>query len=269
MPIVIASVLAILLTLSGPAASAGEALARIPRGDRLVLQASTGGGFVPDEVARNQFPELTITRDGRVITLGPTTLEYPGKALPNVQVGRISRTRVRELLETAESIGLHDDEHPDYGDPQITDNPSTTVTVVAGGERVTTSVYAPGYDGDDLTDEQRANRKALTAFLSEASETRRTRAYRPEAMAVLVTEHEGADTAEPALDWPLGDLSEVLAGSDELREGCLLVTGEDLVTVLDTARNATTLTPWTSVDRQYDLVFRPLLPNERDCDDLT
>jgi hypothetical protein len=130
-------------------------------------------------------------------------------------------------------------------------------------------MYAPGYDGDDLTDEQRANREALTAFLSEASETRRTRAYRPEALAVLVAEHEGPDTAEPALDWPLDDLSEVLAGSDEPREGCLLVTGEDLVTVLDTARNATTLTPWTSVDRQYDLVFRPLLPNERDCDDLT
>jgi hypothetical protein len=86
---------------------------------------------------------------------------------------------------------------------------------------------------------------------------------------VLVAEHEGADTDEPALDWPLGDLADVLPGDDEPREGCLLVTGEDLTTVLDTARSATTLTPWTSGGRRYDLVFRPLLPYERDCDDVT
>lgn len=268
MQIVAACVLATLLALAAPAAGADDAPARIPRGDRLVLQASTGGGYVPADVARNQFPELTITGNGRVITLGPTTLEYPGQALPNVQEGRISRARVRRLVAAAESIGLLADEHPDYGDPQITDNPTTTVTVVADGEPVTTLMYAPGYDGDDLTDEQRENRAELSAFLAEASQTRRTRAYRPDAMAVLVAAHESGDLDEPVLDWPLGDLATVLADAGDGEEGCLLVTGEDLDTVLAAARDATTLTPWRSGGRQYDLVFRPLLPHERGCDDV-
>ena len=263
--------LAALLIVSAPAAAVDDAPARIPRGDRLVLQASTGGGYVPVDVARNQFPELTITGDGRVITLGPTTLEYPPRALPNLQVGRISRARVRALVKTAATLGLLDEEHPDYGDPQITDNPSTTVTVVADGERFTTSMYAPGYDGDDLTDEQRSNRTALLNFLGKASTTRRTKAYEPEAMAVVITRADVSQTPDsPAVQWPLGDLAVAAPapGSDAGDFACIVVSGADLAGVLDAAATASTESSWISEGQQYDLVLRPLLPYQHDCADV-
>jgi hypothetical protein len=266
--IVAACALPALLLASAPAVGA-EDTPRLPRGDRLVLQASTGGGYVSSDVARNEMPELTITRDGRVITLGPTTLQYPPNALPNLQVGRISPKRVRALVKSAGELGLLDDEQPDYGQPQVTDNPTTTVTVLADGERVTTSVYALGFDADGLSDEQRANRAALTTFLAQAAGTRTTRAYEYDRLAVLVRERSTDDLQETEIDWPLGDLGEAIPAGDGSGEGCLVAAGEDLATVIDAARDASTLTPWVSGGRRYDLAFRPLLPNERTCVDAT
>jgi hypothetical protein len=267
MPIV-AFALAALLTVGAQAAAADQATQRIPRGDRLVLQASTGGGLVPIEVTRNQIPELTITGNGRVITLGPTTLEYPPAALPNLQEGSISRARVRRLVAAAAALGLLGEEHGEYGEPGITDQAATTVTVVADGERSVTSVYALGYEGDELTDDQLAARDDLIDFLGAASDTRTTEPYVIERLAVLVARGDRAAQEGAPIPWPLGDLGEVLPPADSDAEGCVLVTGTDLATVLDAARGATTLTPWTSNGETYSLAFRPLLPNERDCDDV-
>jgi hypothetical protein len=59
--------------------------------------------------------------------------------------------------------------------------------------------------------------------------------------------------------WPLGDL----AATD-----CTVYTDGDLGTVLDAARDAREGDPWTSAGRTYELAFRPLLPDERSCNDL-
>jgi hypothetical protein len=44
-----------------------------------------------------------------------------------------------------------------------------------------------------------------------------------------------------------------------------VVTGEDVPTLLAAARNANALTPWTSGGTEYQLIFRPLLPDEISC----
>ncbi len=250
----------------GSIAGAGDAPLRIPRGDRLVIQASTGGGYVPEDIARNQYPELTITGRGEVLTLGPTTLQYPPNALPNVQVATISRARVRALVARAEQIGLLDDEHGDYGQPQITDQASTTVTVVANGRHSTTSVYALGYTGDDLTEEQRDNRAALRKFLDTASRGKPTTAYEPTALAVLAWRADGTDQ-DDAKAWPLAEPPVVAAG-DGYGPGCTLLTGADMAAVLEAAAGASTQTVWTSGGDAYELAFHPLLPYERTCKDV-
>lgn len=250
----------------GSIAGAAGAAVRIPRGDRLVIQASTGGGFVPVDIARNQYPELTITGRGEVLTLGPTTLQYPPNALPNVQVATISRARVRALVARAEQIGLLDDEHGDYGQPQITDHASTTVTVVANGERSTTSVYALGDDGDDLSDEQRDNRAALRKFLDEAGRGTPTAEYEPTALAVLAWRADGAGEDDTKA-WPLAEPPVVAAG-DGYGPGCTLLTDADLAAVLEAAASASTQTVWTSGSDAYELAFHPLLPYEHTCEDV-
>lgn len=262
-------VLAVLATAvpvtGGSIAGAGDAPVRIPRGDRLVIQASTGGGYVPEDIARNQYPELTITGRGELLTLGPTTLQYPPNALPNVQVATISRARVRALVARAEQIGLLDDEHGDYGQPQITDQASTTVTVVANGRRSTTSVYALGYTGDDLSEEQLDNRAALRRFLDAAARGEPTAEYEPTALAVLAWRADDGDAETKP--WPLTQAPVVAAG-DGYGPGCTLLTGTDMAAVLEAAASASTQTAWTSGDDTYELAFHPLLAHEHTCKDV-
>ena len=49
---------------------------------------------------------------------------------------------------------------------------------------------------------------------------------------------------------------------------CLTVTGTQAQTVLGIAMKANTATGWTAKDQTWHLTFRPLLPDESDCDDL-
>jgi hypothetical protein len=50
---------------------------------------------------------------------------------------------------------------------------------------------------------------------------------------------------------------------------CAVFRGSDLATALDAARAARDGDRWRSERATYDLGFRPLLPDERTCDDLS
>ena len=126
-------------------------------------------------------------------------------------------------------------------------------------------VYALDFD-EGLTAEQRDNRRRLQQFIGAAGHPHAVgvqvvpgsiRRYAPLALAVLVRPSDA--TAGTTRAWPLGDL----AGTD-----CAVYTDSDLVTVLDVARDARDDDPWTSGNATYQLDFRPLLPDERTCDDV-
>jgi hypothetical protein len=57
---------------------------------RVVLTISDEGGFVPVEWNLKRIPRYVVMSDGTVYYQGPVTMEYPGRALPNVQTGTIS-----------------------------------------------------------------------------------------------------------------------------------------------------------------------------------
>jgi hypothetical protein len=44
-----------------------------------------------------------------------------------------------------------------------------------------------------------------------------------------------------------------------------VVAGEALTTLLAAAKDANALTPWTSGGTEYQLILRPLLPDEHTC----
>ncbi len=235
------------------------------RPDVAVVRVTMRGGFAAEGSRRGQPPHPSVFGDGRVIILGPTTLEFPGPALPNLQEFRLTGDGLKRIIDEARTAGLLDDPPPDYGHPGITEQPTTTVTVHAGGTTHRVEVYALGFT-DGLTAEQRENRERLNRFiqLTGDPDARRefvlpdsTRRYEMTAVAVIIRPSDTTDGETRA--WPLGDL----AGTQ-----CAVFRGRDLTAVLDAARNAREDVRWLSGNDSYRLVFRPLLPDEKGCDDL-
>ena len=248
-----------------------------PRGsaDELVLRVATGGGLIPPASRLAEIAEISVYADGRVITIGPTTLEFPGSALPNLQEGQLSTPELEQLVSAIQAAGLLDDPPPDYGDPPVTDLPTTVVTVNADGVERTVSVYALDFeDADDQLDaDQRDARQALRALVRGFDGDNATGAYEAESVAVFVQPFDAAESVDvpspTTRDWPLGDLAgagEPYEGFDDTR--CLVLTGADAETVLTAAAEAREGDPWRSGGTEYGLVFRPLLPDETSCADL-
>jgi hypothetical protein len=235
--------------------------------DEVVVRVVIEGGFAAESREPARLPEVSVFGDGRVITQGPTTLEYPGSALPNLQEFRLTRDGLAAVVDEARAAGLLDVPPPDYGDAGITDQATTTVTLRVDGTEAEVQVYALNFD-DGLTVEQRENRRQLQQFIGFVGHAHgvgvhvmpeSTRRYEPEALAVRV-EPFLSDVKTEEHQWPLGDL----AGTD-----CAVFRGGELAAVLHEADSAREDVRWLSGDDGYRLVFRPLLPDEQTCDDVT
>ncbi|HEX6310682.1 MAG TPA: hypothetical protein VF152_03570 [Acidimicrobiia bacterium] len=257
---------------TGTTGGGGGTIAHPTGADELVFRVDTRGGLVGPSLAA--VPQISVYGDGRVIVIGPTTLEYPGAALPNLQQGTLSDAELQALLRAADAAGLLAADPPDYGDPPVTDLPTTEVTVNAAGVQRTVNVYALEFDDADesLEPDQRDARRRLREVLALVDADVATESYRAAAVAVFVEPYDpvaGADADVGPYPWPLGDLAgvgEPVAGFGDAR--CFVVEGGDARTVLDAAAMAREGGPWTAAGVEYELRFRPLLPNESSCDDL-
>ncbi len=243
--------------------------------DDLVIQVSTGGGLIAPQSLVVEIPAVSVYGDGTFIVPGPTTAQYPGPAWPHIQRGRISEEELQELLQAARNAGFLDDEPPDFGEPGVSDAPSTDVVVDAGGDERAVSIYALDFveADDDLDPEQRAARERARDFIAMLP-TDATEQYPVDAIAVLVSPYVTDEIPfEGEAEWPLGSL----AGAGEPIEGfspdsrCLLVTGtDDPDTVRAAAQGTSEGARWYAEGESYNLVFRPLLPHETEsgCDNL-
>ncbi len=259
----------LLLAACGGSSTSGRADPNPPTGaGDAVVRVVTSGGFTAESRQRAHLPQLSVFGDGRVVTVGPTTLETPGAALPNLQEVRVTGDALRRILQEARLAGVLDDPSPDYGDPGVTDQATTTVTVRADGATHRVSVYALGFTGrvSGVTPAQSENRRRLQRFIARAGDPGAlggdvvpgsTRRYEPTAVAALVQPSDTTDGATHA--WPLGDLS----GTE-----CTVYEGVNLATVLEAARTAREGDAWESARATYSVAFRPLLPDERSCADL-
>jgi hypothetical protein len=261
------------VTTTGPAEGS---ITHPAGGNEVMLRVSTGGGFVPVEYNLTQLPEFTLYGDGTVIVTGPVIMIYPGPALPNLQTTTISEEAIQAILSAAREAGLFTN-GVDYGQPQVTDLGTTTITVNADGTTYQADIYALGAESGagGLTLEQQQARGAisdltgklldLTAF--ETGELQWT-AYEYPALAVFSRTVDpgldpGTDGVEPnRLEWPLGDL--ITIGEAVQPEGYrkVVISGEDLATLQPLLNEATQITIWTVGDSEYNLYFRPLLPDE-------
>lgn len=244
----------------------------------VVLRVEHVGGFVAPMTLVERLPIFTLYGDGRVITQGAQIAIYPAPALPSVSVRTISPSAVGDLVRLALDAGVG--QGRDYGTPQVTDLPSTRFTVVASGGVRQTEVYALGVD-HGVTGPQLAARQRLTDLinkltdlpgtLGEAAAGEETQ-YEPTALAVLSRPWTEPGVEEPQQEerpWPGPALPGSPVMDPSLGVSCLTVTGAELDTVLEAAGSANQLTPWVWDGQRYLVHFRPLLPDEATCADLT
>lgn len=263
----------------GSGSTGSDAISHPTGADEPVLRIDVGGGFVPVEYNLAAVPGLSIYGDGRMIVTGPLIEIYPGPALPNLQVTRLTEEALQAILRAAEEAGLMDgDAHYDY--PCVTDLPTTTFTVVADGSTNVVSAYALGFEAGtgscEGVDEQA--RADLGAFQSQMGDLESlvpegsigtTEPYVPSEMRVFVLPYRGEpDLPQEPVEWPLpgslGTFGEPIDVPEDAR--CGVVAGTDLSeALLPTAAAANQLTPWTSQGTEYSLIFRPLLPDEHGC----
>lgn len=260
-----------------------EAIMHPTGANDLVLRQEVGGGLVAPGWILSELPIVSIYGDGRVITQGPQIEIYPGPALPNLRVQRVSEAGLQRILAAAAEAGLMGDDVT-YLYPVIADAPTTTFWVDAGGAKHRTSAYALGLGEDTsvISPEDAAARADLVAFADKLSDlggwlgadvVSADTPFAFDAIRIYAQEAtpESPDQGiEPTIvDWPLS--TPLSTFGEPFREGmdppmrCGVVTGDDLATLRPALESANQLTFWKSGGATYRLILRPLLPDETGC----
>jgi hypothetical protein len=248
--------------------------------DDLVIRVSYSGGFVPAVTIPTRLPLLSVYGDGRVITEGPQIEIFPPPALPNLQLQKIAPGDVGKLVDLAIKAGIGD--KVDYGQPNVTDMPTTRFVVLTKDGVKTTDVYAlsieDGYVGG-LTPEQKAARHTIQNLLSSLNDLEQTLGagrvtaaapYTAETIAAVAGPYVNTDPNQPQQTekaWPGPALPGPSMGAG-LDLDCVSASGDEAAQILAAAKSANTLTPWRSGAKLYSVTFRPLLPDEHSCADL-
>ena len=158
---------------------------------------------------------------------------YPGPAVLPLVRSKLSERQVQALLARAKAAGLLSPGRVDYGDMGtigISDAPTTTLTLNAGGRHIVRSAYALGITapGNRMPAKVAAARKALAGFIAKLPSSHRGAVWAPHGLAVFAAPFTGArqQGAKPIV-WPL-TRNLATAGkraSSGLPYRCMVVTG--------------------------------------------
>jgi hypothetical protein len=273
--------LTFLLLLAAPASlsSAGAApvrhaaISHPTAATRVVLRVSSGGGFVTPQTNLRAVPSFSLYGDGTVIVPGAVTQIYPGPAISPLVRSRLSERQVQALLRQAARAGLLARGSIDYGTVGVSDMPTTTLLVNAGGRRVERKAYALGATtgGNGPSGAQAVARQALARFIAGLPRGRSGARYTPRAVAVYVGPTTGpARPGATRIVWPL-ERNLATAGAhlpSGLSYRCMSIGGADAKLLLARLGRANELSRWTTAaapGTSYELVARPLLPDEASC----
>jgi hypothetical protein len=263
---------------AGTAASQSQraAIVHPTAANKVVLRVSSGGGFVPVQVNLRAMPSFTLYGDGTVIVPGPVIQIYPGPAVTPLVRSKLSERQVQALLKRARVGGLLAPRRIDYGDMGtigIADAPTTTLVANAAGRHVTRQAYALGITaaGGRLSPAQAGARKALARFIAGLPQGVAGKRYVPHAIATYVGPYRGqAQPGAKRVVWPLAS-NLATAGkrvSSGLEYRCIVVGGsgvEKLTAALRTANEQSRWAARAGAKASYQLIARPLLPDERRC----
>jgi hypothetical protein len=256
----------------------------------LVLQATFGGGLLSIPMRLAEMPNVSMYGDGRVVTLDSRRYRPDDPLVPGLTETRVTADGLDRILRAARDAGvLGQDRHFDM--EGVYDLWSVWFTSTTDGVSHRVSAYALGF-----SDEARLAppgdleaRRKLDAFYGQLLDLRAWlpdgavgagSPYRPAGTRVFLTRlvdwstAVGGATPAPAKPlagqevraWPLADPPEALGpalGTGDAAWRCAVV-GEDRVAALDLA-TARLSTRWRAGAYLYELVVRPLLPDESGC----
>ena len=261
-----------------------------PAGSEMVVRIAWTGGFVPYEFIFTSVPRFTLLGDGRVLVEGPQIDIYPGPALPNVQVRRLTEEGIQSILFRISETGLFDQSHSYNAATQfIADANSTVFTVRADNREVVVDVYALGLLTDPNmapsgipTDELEAHDR-LTALESDllnldawipaddwADAT--WQSYEPDALRLLVANIDAQPPKPDGLDsepipWAGTTDPDQFGTASSIQDfRCGVVSGAEGAAWYAALSQANQLTRWSHDGHLYSVTPRPLLPDEPlDC----
>jgi hypothetical protein len=169
-------------------------------------------GFMTPEWALTDAPTFILYGDNRLIFRPSTDPEQgfgPGGTRPAFVTARMNAEQVDALLRYALGPGGLLDARESYMDMMVSDAPTTTFTIDAGGVTKTVQVYAlsVGSPGPDtaIMDRMSALSDLLSTFEAQVASGQVVSAepYQPESYRGWLTEAFGEG---PITEWPWGDL---------------------------------------------------------------
>ena len=238
----------------------------------LVVRVDLTGGFVPVETIFTNLPVVSVYGDGSVITSGPQIMIYPGPVVPNLLVRKLDAAGMQAVLTAAEEAGVLTEPF-DYGQPPVADVPDTGVTVNVNDKSYTQGANALGGDfgTENLTQAQIDARAKLSKFVDSMSNLETLvgaehigpeQPFTITGWRLRATVADQLPTGEPAptvVPWPVPSLALASVGE------CTAVTGDVGAQVTDTMTTANQLTFFTDAGKTYQVLARPLLPDETGC----
>ena len=231
----------------------------VPAGaEEVVLQAVTGGGYVPVVDMRREFPAAVLHGDGRLVTAIPGDPEDEA-AVPELRVSHLDDAEVGEIVLAAQDAGVGED--VDYGAPDITDLPTTTVTLRTEDGTEEASAYGLGFDDADsgVSGDQEEARRELSEFIDSLLD-RTGEPFDP--AAYVVTSIASGAVGEGGLRWPL---EPERFASGKRSEVCTIVEGGDAEKLARAAADATEEELWVSHGTRAEVAIRPAIGLEDGC----
>ena len=176
----------------------------------VILQMDVCCGFVTQTVRQLSMPTFTLYADGTAIYRPATGGTYD--APPPLRQARLTPAQLDELLAYAAGPGGLAAADEVYDDRFVTDQPTTTLSIVSPDLTKTVSVYALGFPPPTAgpNDQELAALTALAATLSDfdaqvaAGHAQADGLYQPTHYLATVTLMSSADTSMVA-PWPVAD----------------------------------------------------------------
>jgi hypothetical protein len=262
-----------------------------PAGSEVVVRIAWTGGFVPYEYLFTSLPRFTLLGDGRVLVEGPQIEIYPGPALPNVQVRRLTEEGIQSILFRIAETGLFNESHSWNAATQfIADANSTVFTVRADNREVVVDIYAlgllaepnvappPGIPAEELDAHDRlaaleADLLDLDSWIPADDWADATwQSYESDALRLVVANIDAQPPNPEGLDsepipWPGTTAPDQLGTASTIQDlRCGVASGEEGAAWYATLSQANQLTRWSHDGHLYSVTPRPLLPDEPlDC----
>jgi hypothetical protein len=236
-------------------------------GDRPVFIVEGGsGGFTPYFHHALLTPSLAVYGDGRVIQYAE------GEQDPSVPaayvISRADPALVASFVAEAEARDLIAGE-TDFGDPPVTDMPSTTVQLhgATGPHRIYVYAFGEGFD-DDLSRAQRRARKELAEVIDRASALPgdgERLPYRPDKVQVTEFAFDGGGKSRGAA-WPGPNPESFLVPTTprSIRLACGELSGQAAEKAYDAARDNPDGV-WTVNSKRRVFAVVPILPTLGGC----